>query len=59
MNISGPRYLEHSKKGLADYINVREDDLVYVSNPGFAANIVAKNFPLKSGDEVLATNIEF
>jgi isopenicillin-N epimerase len=59
MNVAGPQYLKESKKALAQYVNAHEDDLVYVSNPSFAANIVAKNFPLKQNDEVLATNIEY
>jgi len=59
MNVAGPQYLKESKKSLAEYLNAHEDDLVYVSNPSFAANIVAKNFPLKQNDEVLATNIEY
>jgi isopenicillin-N epimerase len=59
MNVAGPQYLKESKKSLAEYLNAHEDDLVYVSNPSFAVNIIAKNFPLKQGDEVLATNIEY
>jgi len=59
MNVTGPQYLEQSKKALADYINVHEDDLVYISNPTFAVNIVAKNFPFQRGDEVLTTGIEY
>jgi isopenicillin-N epimerase len=59
MNVAGPKYLKESKKSLAQYLNAYEDDLVYVSNPSFAVNIIAKNFPLKPGDEVLATNIEY
>lgn len=59
MNIAGPQYLSQSKKALANYVNVHEDDLVYVSNPTFATNIIAKNFPLKQNDEILATNIEY
>src|SRR6478672_2459888 len=59
MNVTGPHYLKQSKKALADYINAQQDDLIYVSNPTFAVNIVAKNFPLKPGDEILATNIEY
>ena len=59
MNLSGPQYLKQSKKALADYVNIHEDDFVYVSNPTYATNIVAKNFPLKQNDEVLATNIEY
>jgi isopenicillin-N epimerase len=59
MNVAGPQYLTQSKKALANYVNVHEDDFVYVSNPTLATNIIAKNFPLKQNDEVLATNIEY
>lgn len=59
MNVAGPQYLKESKKALAGYVNAHEDDLVYVANPSFAVNIIAKNFPLKPNDEVLATNIEY
>lgn len=59
MNIAGPRYLKESKKSLAEYLNTHEDDFVYVANPSFAVNIVAKSFPLRENDEVLATNIEY
>lgn len=59
MNVAGPQYLKESKKALAGYLNTNEDDLVYVANPSFAVNIVAKSFPLRQNDEVLATNIEY
>src|SRR5574337_984740 len=59
MNVAGPKYLKESKKALAGYLNTNEDDLVYVANPSFAVNIVAKSFPLRQNDEVLATNIEY
>lgn len=59
MQVAGPQHLKESKKSLAEYLNANEDDFVYISNPSFAVNIVAKNFPLKPNDEVLATNIEY
>jgi isopenicillin-N epimerase len=59
MNVAGPQYLKDSKKALAEYLNTNEDDLVYVANPSFGVNIVAKSFPLRQNDEVLATNIEY
>lgn len=48
-----------SRKALADYVKCDADDLVYVLNPSFAMNIVARNLPLHAGDEVLSTNIEY
>ena len=59
MNVTGPEYLKQSRSALADYIHCDADDLVYVTNPSYAANIVAKSFPLKPGDEVLSTNLEY
>jgi isopenicillin-N epimerase len=56
---TGLRYLQESRKALGQYINAHEDDLVFVVNPSYAVNIIAKSFPLKEGDEVLATNIEY
>ena len=56
---TGLRYLKESRKALGEYINAHEDDLVFVANPSYAVNIIAKSFPLENGDEVLATNIEY
>lgn len=56
----GPNYLAKSREVLAKYLHCSDkDDLVFVTNPSFAVNIVAKNFPLEKGDEILATNIEY
>lgn len=48
-----------SRKALADYVNCDADDLVYVLNPSYAMNVVARNLPLLPGDEVLSTNMEY
>ena len=56
----GVEYLSTSRAALAKFIHCDDkDDLVYVTNPSFAINIIAKNFPLEEGDEILATNIEY
>ena len=56
----GYQYLAKSREVLANYLHCSDkDDLVYVTNPSFAVNLVAKNFPLEKGDEILATNIEY
>ena len=56
----GVEYLSTSRAALAKFIHVDDkDDLVYVTNPSFAVNIIAKAFPLEEGDEILATNIEY
>ena len=56
----GVNYLAESRAALAKYIGCADkDDLVYVTNPSFAVNLIAKNFPLKAGDEILTTDIEY
>jgi isopenicillin-N epimerase len=56
----GIEYLSNSRAALAKFIHVDDkDDLVYVTNPSFAVNIIAKAFPLEAGDEILATDIEY
>ena len=56
----GVNYLATSRAALAKFIHVDDkDDLVYVTNPSYAVNIIAKAFPLEAGDEILATNIEY
>lgn len=56
----GIKYLAEARSSLANYLGIVDsDDLVYVTNPSFAINLIAKNLPLKQGDEVLATDIEY
>ena len=56
----GPGYLQTSREALAKYMGVADkDDLVFVTNPSFAVNMVAKNFPLQPGDQILTTDIEY
>lgn len=57
--VVGPKYLQQSRQALAQYIHCDADDLVLVTNPSYGVNIIAKSFPLKQGDEVLTTNIEY
>src|ERR1700739_3935041 len=57
--VNGPVYLKKSREALAQYINCNADDLVYVTNPSYAKNIIAKSLKLNAGDEVLSTNIEY
>ena len=56
---NGIRYLEASRKALAQYINCHHDDLVYVTNPSYAVNLVARSMDLKPGDEILTTDLEY
>ncbi|MEN9697115.1 MAG: hypothetical protein RLZ56_536 [Bacteroidota bacterium] len=56
----GYEYLSTSRAALAQYLHVDDkDDIVYVTNPSFAVNMIAKAFPLEEGDEILATDIEY
>lgn len=57
--VNGVSYLKSSREALAAYIHCDADDLVYVTNPSYAINIVAKSLKLEPGDEVLSTNIEY
>lgn len=56
---NGPEYLRQSREVLANYIQCDPDDVVYVPNPTYASNIVAKSLWLKPGDEILTTNLEY
>jgi isopenicillin-N epimerase len=59
INVNGLEYLKKSREALAAYIHCHADDLVYVTNPSYAINIIAKSLQLKAGDEVLSTNLEY
>lgn len=56
---SGPRYLRESRSALASYLGTRADELVFVPNPTFAVNTIAKSLRLQEGDEILTTNLEY
>lgn len=59
ITVTGLQHLKHAREALAKYINCNADDVVYVSNPSYAVNIIAKSFPLLPGDEVLTTDLEY
>jgi isopenicillin-N epimerase len=59
MSVNGPEYLKKSREALARYIHCNADDLVYVTNPSYGINIIAKSLQLNAGDEVLSTNLEY
>lgn len=56
---SGLKYLAQSREALSNYLHCDKDDLVYVTNPSYAVNAVAKSFNLKAGDEILTTDLEY
>ncbi|MBM3184961.1 MAG: aminotransferase class V-fold PLP-dependent enzyme [Bacteroidetes bacterium] len=51
--------LENVRKKLGEYIGANFQDIVMVTNPSYAINTIAKAFPLKQGDEILSTNLEY
>jgi len=55
----GIHQLNNARKSLAQYVNCHDDDLVFVTNPSYAINTIAKSLPLNIGDEVLSTNLEY
>ena len=57
--VNGLTYLKKSREALADYIHCHADDLVYVTNPSYAINIIAKSLQLHAGDEILSTKLEY
>ena len=57
--VKGAEYLKTSRQALASYINCDADDVVFVTNPTYGINIIAKSLKLDAGDEILATNIEY
>jgi isopenicillin-N epimerase len=56
---NGPKHLQKAREALGHYINCDPKDVVYVTNPSYAVNLVAKNFKLEKGDEVLTTSLEY
>jgi isopenicillin-N epimerase len=59
MQVKGPAYLEAARVALAGFLHCNDDDIVYVTNPSYGVNIIAKSFDLKPGDEVLTTDLEY
>lgn len=57
--VNGTGNLKAAREALAAYVGCNADDLVYVTNPSYAINIVAKSLRLEPGDEILSTNIEY
>ena len=59
ITVKGLQYLAQSRKALGAYLNCNQDDLVYVTNPSYAVNIIAKSLALQPGDEILTTSLEY
>lgn len=56
---SGPVALKKSREALGNFLGCAADDLVYVTNPSYAGNMVVKSIKLEEGEEVLTTNHEY
>ena len=56
---NGLEYVKLSREALGKYIGCNGDDVIFTPNPTFAINIVAKNFALTTGDEILSTDLEY
>jgi isopenicillin-N epimerase len=54
-----PALLHEARAYLADYLGVQTDEVVYMSNPTTAANMVVRSLDLQPGDEILATDQEY
>jgi isopenicillin-N epimerase len=59
ITVNGIKYLQHSREALGAFIGCHADDVVMVTNPSYAVNIIAKSMNLQPGDEVLATNLGY
>lgn len=59
ITITGPRYIEQSKQALGSFLNCDAKDLVFVTNPSYAVNIIAKSLALQKDDEILTTDLEY
>lgn len=55
----GLQYVKNAREALGNYLDADADDLVFVTNPSYAVNIIAKSFSLGAGDEVLTTEWEY
>ncbi len=59
ITVNGIKYLQKTREALGKYIGCHADDVVMVTNPSYAVNIIAKSLKLQAGDEVLATNLGY
>ena len=51
--------LEPARAALAGFVGARARDLVFVPNATTGVNAVARSLPLRRGDEVLTTNLDY
>ena len=55
----GVGLLAEARKALGRYLGAPAEDLVFMTNPSYAVNTIAKSLKLCPGDEILGTNIEY
>jgi isopenicillin-N epimerase len=51
--------LDNARAKLATYLDADVDDLVFVTNATSGLNVIARSFPLETGDEILSTDHEY
>lgn len=51
--------LGHVRTVLGEFVGSDANDIVMVTNPSYAINTIAKSFPMKVGDEILTSNLEY
>jgi isopenicillin-N epimerase len=51
--------LDSARAKLATYLNADADDVVFVTNATSGLNVIARSFPLETGDEILTTDHEY
>ncbi len=56
---TGPEYLKTSREALGKYIGCSSNEVVYVTNPTYAINLVARGLDLMPGDTILSTDLEY
>lgn len=54
-----PTLLADARQLVGEYLGARSHEIVFVPNPTFAANTIARSLPLGPGDEVLLTDHEY
>lgn len=51
--------LQVARSGLAEFLGAQVDDLVFVTNATTAVNAVVRSWPLRRGDEIITTSLDY